>query len=591
MDQTYQISVIITLMAAGVMAALALYAWRQRDAHGARPFAWLMTLIGGSSLASTLTLMATQRDAVQFWLACDFTCTTIAQVVWLRFIADFTGHTRWLSARRLALLAIVPAVIVIGVWTNPLHHLFYRDLIFETQGDWLILRGAETGALYLVDVVCIYGAMLLGVALAALKAFHSGAIYRRQAIAVMIGPLAMIVTSLPQLFLWSTLPTSSIGYMVFGAVTAWAIFRYRFLNLAPIARSLLIDSMSDGMLVLDPHDRIVDLNPAMQTIIGVTADQAQGRAAVEVLKAWPELVEQYRTVLEARAEIDVDHAHYDLRISPLTDQWGTPLGRLIVVRDITDRQHTEEALRAANAELRIRNADLDAYSHTVAHDLTNPLHCVIGYADALELHYADLSQDEQLDLARTIARSARKMNGIIAELLLLAEVHKTEVEMQPLDMAEIVREGISRVSDLIDSQHVQLIIPAAHTWPVAYGHAPWVEEVWVNYLSNAIKYGGQPPHVELGAEPVGSQIRFWVRDNGFGIAPDEQARLFTPFTRLDRVRARGYGLGLSIVRRIVEKLGGQVSVESDGAAGHGSLFAFTLPAAGAISPVTEQPVG
>ncbi len=115
---------------------------------------------------------------------------------------------------------------------------------------------------------------------------------------------------------------------------------------------------------------------------------------------------------------------------------------------------------------------------------------------------------------------------------------------------------------------------------IALGYAPWVEEVWVNYLSNAIKYGGrggEPPRMELGAEAqADGMIRFWVHDNGAGITPEDQARLFTPFTRLDQVRAAGHGLGLSIVRRIADKLGGHVSVDSQ--IGEGSTFSFTLAA-------------
>jgi len=117
-------------------------------------------------------------------------------------------------------------------------------------------------------------------------------------------------------------------------------------------------------------------------------------------------------------------------------------------------------------------------------------------------------------------------------------------------------------------------------WPLAVGYGPWIEEVWANYINNAIKYGGEPPCVRLGAtaQPDGT-IRFWVSDNGAGLSEEEQARLFTPFTRLDQVRARGYGLGLSIVRRIMDRLGGEVGVESRD--GEGSVFSFVLPAAGA----------
>jgi signal transduction histidine kinase len=107
------------------------------------------------------------------------------------------------------------------------------------------------------------------------------------------------------------------------------------------------------------------------------------------------------------------------------------------------------------------------------------------------------------------------------------------------------------------------------------GYGPWVEEVWANYVSNAIKYGGTPPRVEVGATSLpDGMVRFWVRDNGPGIAPENQARLFAEFERL-QTKAEGHGLGLSIVKRIVQRLGGQVGVESQ--AGQGSTFSFTLP--------------
>jgi signal transduction histidine kinase len=155
---------------------------------------------------------------------------------------------------------------------------------------------------------------------------------------------------------------------------------------------------------------------------------------------------------------------------------------------------------------------------------------------------------------------------IIDELLLLASVRKLEVQAAPLDMANIVAEAQQRLADMIEQSRAEIRAEQLESWPLALGHAAWVEEVWATHLSNAIKYGGQPPHVELGAETQPD-----------GLALEDQTRLFTPFTRLDRVRARGHGLGPSIVRRIVEKLGGQVGVESQ--PGQGSTFFFTLPAA------------
>ena len=112
---------------------------------------------------------------------------------------------------------------------------------------------------------------------------------------------------------------------------------------------------------------------------------------------------------------------------------------------------------------------------------------------------------------------------------------------------------------------------------MALGHGPWVEEVWANYIHNAIQHGGRPPRVELGFDVSGSTVRFWARDNGPGLSPDQRVRLFAPSTRRDRVYDTQYGLGLALVQRIVEKLGGQIGVESS--VGQGNLFYFTLPIA------------
>jgi signal transduction histidine kinase/DNA-binding response OmpR family regulator len=242
-----------------------------------------------------------------------------------------------------------------------------------------------------------------------------------------------------------------------------------------------------------------------------------------------------------------------------------------------DNAHLVETLRQQTAELQARNEDLNAFAHTVAHDLKTPLGVIVGYADVLteDLSEALKDDEESRYYLQSIARNGRKMGNIIGELLLLAEIRRTEVQHEHLDMAIVVSEAMQRLSFLIAEKGAEIVLPDA--WPTAVGYSPWIEEVWANYLSNGIKYGGQPPHLELGAEVQDDGfVRFWVRDNGPGISPEDQTRLFTPFTQLEHVRVTGHGLGLSIVRRIVEKLGGEVAVGSE--VGKGSTFSFTLPA-------------
>lgn len=247
-----------------------------------------------------------------------------------------------------------------------------------------------------------------------------------------------------------------------------------------------------------------------------------------------------------------------------------------VGRDITERKRVEDALRQYADELHARNEELDAFAHTVAHDLLSPLGLVIGYAEFLEETFDSLSAEDHRQYLGNIAQSGYKMTNIIEALLLLSGVRKTTVDVQPLDMGEIIVEAQKRLVRLLDEQGGEILLP--ETWPVGVGYAPWIEEVWANYLSNGLKYGGRPPSLQLGADELdGGMVRFWVRDNGAGLTDQEQEGLFTPFTQRKRKHTEGYGLGLSIVRRIVEKLGGEVGVESTAVSGEGCTFFFTLP--------------
>jgi two-component system, sensor histidine kinase and response regulator len=223
----------------------------------------------------------------------------------------------------------------------------------------------------------------------------------------------------------------------------------------------------------------------------------------------------------------------------------------------------------------VRNSELEDYAHMVAHDLKEPLTVLMLTADLIN-NIPDLSSNELRECLLTLKSTAYEMKSIIKSLLLFSEVTKAEVPKETVYMDRVVANVRARLSHMIQERKAQLIIPPV--WPNAMGYEPWIEEVWANLLSNALKYGGRPPRVELGASArTDGMLRFWTRDNGPGIPPETRTRLFTPVRQISRLGHSGEGLGLPIVHNIVEKLGGQVGVESE--VGRGSLFFFTLPAA------------
>jgi signal transduction histidine kinase len=251
---------------------------------------------------------------------------------------------------------------------------------------------------------------------------------------------------------------------------------------------------------------------------------------------------------------------------------------------ITKPFQQEEVLARINAHLTIKkqqellqqqNSELEAFAHTVAHDLKNPLGIIIGFSNLVNKALVSSIDSKHYQYLVKIQKTSRKMANIIDALLLLASARSQTVEMKPLNMSQIVTNVQQRLTQMIDEYQAEIITPTS--WPVAQAYAPWIEEVWVNYLSNALKYGGKPPRIELGANPDPDEegyINFWVRDNGKGLTDEEQENLFIPFTRINQISVEGHGLGLSIVQRIIEKCGGQVRVKSK--IGQGSTFYFSL---------------
>lgn len=244
----------------------------------------------------------------------------------------------------------------------------------------------------------------------------------------------------------------------------------------------------------------------------------------------------------------------------------------------------DQILRSIRARLEKKALldELDAYAHTVAHDLKNPIGVILGQVGLMKLMWDKTDNEKKLKNLAAIEAGAVRLANIVDELLILAGVRRQATTAELLPMEAIVQDAMERLQNVFGPAAAEMERPAH--WHPAYGHAPWVTEIWANYLSNAVKYGGQPPRIQLGSEEVagGRITRFWVQDNGPGLTPEQQARLFVPFSRVTQSRAKGHGLGLSIVRRIAEKLGGRAGVESE--PGVGSRFWFELPAVAPAPP-------
>ncbi len=253
---------------------------------------------------------------------------------------------------------------------------------------------------------------------------------------------------------------------------------------------------------------------------------------------------------------------------------------LLLQQAIKSQANRSPNIEQYQTELKQCQTKLETFVHTVANDLKQPLDSLLTLCSSLEQNSSTtmplLLHAESIQTLQKMRTMGEQAGNVMNSMLFLGELFQDKpAKFALFDTDEIVTTVIEkRLASMI--QQYQAKIKLAEIWPSVPGVRLWLEEIWINYISNALKYGGKPPHLELGAAPFPPDfVRFWVRDNGEGITSVEQERLFKPFD-LQQLQVKEDGLGLPMVQHLVEKLGGSVGVEST--KGKGSLFYFILPA-------------
>jgi len=244
---------------------------------------------------------------------------------------------------------------------------------------------------------------------------------------------------------------------------------------------------------------------------------------------------------------------------------GLTVGILIY---LSQRNRIEKALRLYAATLEDTNQELDAYNHTIAHDLKSPLAVISGYAYLLG---DETLSDDGRKMLDTIPKVADNMVEMIDELLQMAKLRDAEAAVTTVNMNEVLENAIERFEN--QRQHITV----EGSLPPALGHAPWLVEVFANLISNALKYTptDRIPNIRIRGIVQDAEVRYEVQDNGVGIGAEDKQRVFEMFTRLANTdKQKGLGIGLSIVKRVMKRLDGQVGIDSR--LGDGSTFWFIL---------------
>jgi PAS domain S-box-containing protein len=577
---------------------LALLALRHRSTPGTGAFIALMLGAGWWALGYALSLLDVSQAAKFFWFRVRAIGFLTVPIAWLVLALQQSGNRKWVTKRNVALLLIEPLAILLLIWTSEWQTAYWEDVGFEHIGPFSVVD-VTPSILYYVHLLYSYLLMTLGAGLFLRMALRSPSIYRRQSLVLVIGVLAPLIgdvlSSLELLPILPWLDLTPFFFVLTGLAMSWALFRLRLLDLVPVARDAIFRSMSDGVIVLDADNRIVDLNPVAEGVVDCPASEAIGKPAEQVLSRWPDLVERYGRIAETHTEIAVGEGVvrrcFDLRISPLRDWRRRLTGRLIVLRDITTRKRMEEELQDAKVTAETANQAKNEFITLVAHELRSPMSAIEGSASLLAEQEVGPITEEQADFLDIIESNISRMATLVSDLndISLMEAGRLHLLTTRVSLSEIVNQVIRSNRVQIRRKRLKLNLDISPELPLVWGDRHRLEQVLTNIVVNAWKFTPEGGEITICVKcdpdkPDGQEkaevVHVSVADTGLGIGPKDQAKIFQKYFRAGTKEAReipGTGLGLSLAKDIVEMQGGKIWFESE--YHKGTTFHFTVPLA------------
>ncbi len=557
---------------AALMVALILF---QRQRASIFWFALMMAASAVWAIAYSFELASSTLETMLDLINIEYIGIGLLPALWIMFVINFIEKRVWLTPFVLFLIFIFPLVTLIMVWTNDHHHLHYISATVDNSGPFPLLA-IKPGVWYRVHTIYFYVLLAFGVMLLGRYLRQSSDIYRKQTLIVLAG--AFIPWGTNFVYLLGLRPHEHIdltpyAFIITSIIIAFGLLRYRLFDIVPFAREKLIEKLHEGMLVLDEHGRIIDLNAPVEKFLVKYSPKLIGEKLSEILAGQKAIQHLLLKQWQGREEITLATENgeriYEISGTPLYNDEKRFVGTLLIMWDITSRKRTTSQLQELN---QIRNRMFTI----IAHDLKGPMNGLLGI---LQLAQSGVvSEAEIKEILPLLLKNVDNTKALLDNLLQWSksQLEGEKVNPERFDIKEVNNNNIRLFEKRLSEKGIELIdnIPAG---TIVYADRDMIDLVLRNLVGNAIKFSDVDDTITLSASTTGKMVTIEVEDTGRGMSEQVMKDVFglavtsTSGTRNEK----GTGLGLKLCKDFIEKNGGEIGVTS--IPGKGSRFSFTLP--------------
>jgi len=589
MNLVFTVYSVFFLATALVSFFVAFLAWQRRLIRGAKELAYLMFAAGIGAFCLIFETAAPSITEKVFWSKLEFFGGIATPVLYLIFSLRYAGKDKFLSRKHVFLLFIVPSVTLALTITNEMHSLIWTG--FSEISDETNLMEYYHGIGFWFGYIAYSYLMIL---LATINLVHfiirQNNPFLKQGLIVLAGGLCPWITSLIYLTgnnLVTGLDITPVSILLSGILAAYAILNIQFLDLVPVARDTLFETLPDGILVLDGRDRIQDINRAAMLFLGIQNKniigqpaQFSGSAETQLLTAvtdheTDDLTQEVRSHAEFKTFRILKH-----KIKNQSDS------RLVVIRDITEQKQAEWELIKAKEHAEESDRLKSAFLANMSHEIRTPMNGILGFAELLK--EPRLSNETSQEYISIIESSGARMLNIINDLI---EISKIESGTMGIYLSETnVNDQTGFIFKFFkpEAEKKGLLLILSNSLPsneaIIRTDREKLYAILTNLVKNAIKFTNSGT-IEFGYKHLvtsslisSSELVFFVKDTGNGISSELKEVIFERFRQgsesLNK-KYEGAGLGLAISKAYVEMLGGRIWIDKDSEIG--SAFYFTLP--------------